>query len=129
MLQEGLTEAGLLCIRNIRNRYDGKKRSPFDEAEAGHHYARSMMAWAGILASTKFHYSAVEKAMGFTSKPGTYFWSNGYSYGTCEVKNKEAVLKVLSGKLTLNRFSLEGIGTKKIKNKTVTTGNSIHIKF
>src|SRR5690554_3066376 len=27
MLQEGLTDDGLLCIRNIRNRYDGRKRS------------------------------------------------------------------------------------------------------
>jgi uncharacterized protein (DUF608 family) len=129
MLQEGLTEEGLLCIRNIRDRYDGKKRSPFDEAEAGHHYARSMVAWAGVLASTKFHYSAVEKSMSITSKPGKYFWSNGYSWGSCEVKNKEAVLKVLSGTLTLDRFSLEGIGTKKMKTQTINSGDAINIKL
>ncbi|MBU3011303.1 hypothetical protein KO506_07810 [Polaribacter vadi] len=129
MLQEGLTEDGLKTIRNIRDRYDGKKRSPFDEAEAGHHYARSMMAWAGILAMTKFQYSAVEKSMGFTSKPGTYFWSNGYSYGTCMVKDKEAELTVLSGNLTLNQFSLDKIGTKNLKNKTINSGNTIKIKL
>ena len=129
MIQEGQTEDGLLCIRNIRNRYDGRKRSPFNEAEAGHHYARSMVAWAGILATTGFHYSAVEKSITFTSKPGTYFWSNGYSYGTCEVKNKEAVLKVLSGKLELNQFSLEGVGTKKMKNKTIQNSESMTIKL
>jgi uncharacterized protein (DUF608 family) len=129
MLQEGLTEEGLLCIRNIRDRYDGRKRSPFDEAEAGHHYARSMVAWAGILAATEFQYSAVEKSMTFTSKPGKYFWSNGYSYGTCEVKNSEAKLTVISGELTLNRFSLKGVGTKRMKNKIIKTGEPLTIKI
>lgn len=129
MLQEGQTENGLLCIRNIRDRYDGKKRSPFDEAEAGHHYARSMVAWAGILATTGFHYSAVEKSMAFTSKPGTYFWSNGYSYGTCEVKNEEAVLTVLYGTLELKSFTLEGVGTQKMKNKKIKDKETVHIKI
>ncbi|GIZ09698.1 GH116 family glycosyl-hydrolase [Flavobacterium sp. UMI-01] len=128
MLQEGQTEDGLKCIRNIRDRYDGRKRSPFNEAEAGHHYARSMMAWAGILATSGFQYSAVNKSMKFTSKPGTYFWSNGYSYGTCEVKNKEAVLTVLSGELKLDSFSLEGVGTKKMKGTIITT-KSLTIKI
>lgn len=129
MLQEGQTEDGLLCIRNIRNRYDGQKRSPFNEAEAGHHYARSMMAWAGVLAASKFKYSAVEKSMSFTSKPGTYFWSNGYSYGTCEVKNKEAILTVLSGALELDHFSLDEIGTKKLKGKKMKASEKFSIKL
>ena len=129
MLQEGQTENGLLCIRNIRDRYDGKKRSPFNEAEAGHHYARSMMAWAGVLATTGFHYSAVEKSMTFTSKPGTYFWSNGYSWGTCEVKGKTAVLKVFSGKLELNNFTLDGVGKKKLKGKLIDNSKALKIKI
>lgn len=129
MLQEGLTDDGLLCIRNIRDRYDGKKRSPFNEAEAGHHYARSMMAWAGILAITEFQYSAVEKSMTFTSKPGTYFWSNGFSYGTISVGNKVAELKVLSGELELEHFTLTGVGTQKIKGKTIKSGELINIKI
>ncbi len=129
MLQEGQTADGLKCIRNIRDRYDGKKRSPFDEAECGHHYSRSMIAWAGVLASTKFHYSAVEKSMSFTSAPGKYFWSNGYSWGTCEVKNKEAVLTVLSGKLELNSFSLEGVGTKKLNGNTIQASEAVTIKL
>lgn len=129
MLQEGQTENGLKCIRNIRDRYDGRKRSPFNEAEAGHHYARSMIAWAGILATTGFQYSAVQKSMSFTSKPGTYFWSNGYSYGTCEVKNKQAVLTVLSGELELDSFTLNGVGTKKLKSKRIQASGSLTIKL
>lgn len=129
MLYEGQTEEGLKTIQNIRNRYDGKKRNPFNEAEYGHHYARSMMAWAGVLATSGFHYSCVEKSMSFTAKPGTYFWSNGYSYGTCEVKNKEAVLTVLSGELELDSFTLKGLVTKKLKSKKIQASESLNIKL
>jgi len=129
MLQEGQTENGLKCIRNIRERYDGKKRSPFNEAEAGHHYARSMAAWAGVLACSGFHYSAVDTSMSFTSAPGTYFWSNGYAWGTCEVKAGEAVLTVLSGEITLDRFSLDGVGRKKLKGETIRATQSLSINF
>ena len=129
MLQEGQTEDGLKCIRNIRDCYDGKKRSPFDEAELGHHYARSMVAWAGVLASSKFHYSAVNKSISFTSKPGTYFWSNGYSWGTCEVTDNKAVLNVLHGQVQLNLFTLDGISTKKLKSKTIAANESLNVLF
>lgn len=33
-------------VRDIRNRYDGRKRNPFDEAECGHHYGRALAAWS-----------------------------------------------------------------------------------
>ncbi len=128
-LYDGQVDEGLKTIQDIRNRYDGEKRNPFNEAEFGHHYARAMMAWGGVLATTGFHYSGVKKSMSFTSKPGTYFWSNGYSWGTCEVKNKEAVLTVLSGKLELNSFSLEGVGTKKLKNRTIQSTETLNINL
>jgi len=129
MLYEGQEEEGLKTITDIRNRYDGKKRNPFDEAEYGHHYARSMMAWGAVLATSGFHYSGVEKSIQFTSKPGTYFWSNGYSWGTCEVKYNAALLTVLSGELELNSFSLNGTGTKKLRKNLVTASKPLNIKF
>jgi len=33
-------------VRDIRSRYDGRKRNPFDEAEWGHHYVRALAAWS-----------------------------------------------------------------------------------
>ena len=129
MLYEGLTEEGLKTIQDIRNRYDGRKRNPFDEAEYGHHYARSMMAWGGVLATSGFHYSGVEKSMRFTSRPGTYFWSNGHSWGTCEVKDKAAALTVLFGEVELDSFSLEGVGTQNLKGKLIQASETINIKM
>ena len=46
----GKTEKGLKIVQNLRKRYDGKKRNPFDETECGHHYARSMASWSLLLA-------------------------------------------------------------------------------
>jgi len=37
-------------VRDIRDRYDGRRRSPFDEAECGHHYARALSAWTVLKA-------------------------------------------------------------------------------
>ena len=52
MLYEGQVETGLQCIRDIRDRYDGRKRSPFNEAECGYHYARAMAAWSTWISRT-----------------------------------------------------------------------------
>jgi len=114
MLYEGQVKNGLQCIRNIRDRYDGKKRSPFNEAECGHHYARAMASWAAVLALTDFHYSGVEKTMIFAAQNGKFFWSNGYAWGTCSLKTVKNIfrveLSVLYGEVTLSRFILRGFG-------------------
>jgi len=114
MLYEGQVDNGLRCIANIRGRYDGRKRSPFDEAECGHHYARAMASWAAVLALSGFHYSSVEKTMTFAAKRGTFFWSNGYAWGSCSIEEAEkgmsVQLSVLHGELALREFTLEGFG-------------------
>jgi len=112
MIYEGQTDNGIKCIKAIRDRFDGQKRNPFDEPECGHHYARAMASWAAVLALSEFKYSAVNQSIHFTGKPGTYFWSNGYSWGTCEIKSTgkttDATLKVLYGNLDLRTVSLTG---------------------
>jgi non-lysosomal glucosylceramidase len=117
MLYEGQEENGLKCIRNIRERYDGLKRSPFDEAECGHHYARAMASWAAVLALTGFNYSGVEKTMTFAARDGNYFWSNGYAWGSCSLKRSRSDIKVelsvLHGQLHLSRFILRKFGERR----------------
>ncbi|HSW00276.1 MAG TPA: GH116 family glycosyl-hydrolase [Sedimentisphaerales bacterium] len=116
MLYEGQTKEGLKCIENIRNRYDGRKRSPFNEAECGHHYARAMASWAAVLALTGFRYSGVDKSMSLSPNDGMHFWSNGYAWGTCVIKRSgrrmDVTLSVLQGDLTLAKFNLTGHGSR-----------------
>jgi uncharacterized protein (DUF608 family) len=122
MLYEGQMEDGLKCIQNIRDRYDGLKRNPFDEAECGHHYARAMASWAGVLALSGFQYSGIEKSMQFTAKPGNYFWSNGIAWGNCMIEPGDKManikLSVLHGTLELNQFKLGEDLVKQFKKTT-----------
>lgn len=113
MLYEGMEEDGLKCIRAIRDRFDGAKRNPFSEPECGHHYSRAMAAWAGVLAMSGFHYSAVTKNITFTDRPGRYFWSTGYAWGLCEVKaDGTADIKVLYGELPVKTLTVGNKTTK-----------------
>jgi uncharacterized protein (DUF608 family) len=80
MLYEGMAAEGLACFQAIRNRYDGRKRNPYDEAECGHQYARALASWGGLLAWSGFNYSAVEKTIS-VDRPGAYFWSTGSAWG------------------------------------------------
>jgi uncharacterized protein (DUF608 family) len=129
MIYEDQPENALKIIDSIRKRYDGRKRNPFDEPECGRHYARSMTSWGALLAWSNFHYSAVNKSMSFTSRPGVYFWSNGYAWGTCKVEDTTATVTVLHGKLELRSFSLEGKKVKKFKNLILVTSDSFSISF
>jgi hypothetical protein len=115
MLFEGMKEEGLKVITNIRDRYDGRKRSPFDEAECGHHYARAMTAYGAVLALTGFHYTGVDNRMKFNQLDGNYFWANGYTYGTVEMQSEgetiRVVLKILGDNpLEIEEFEIRSFG-------------------
>jgi len=134
MLYEGQTENGLKCISNIRDRYDGRKRSPFDEAECGHHYGRAMASWSAILALTGFHYSGVTGEMTFGNITGKYFWSEGNSWGTVEISGsgteKNVTLNVMKGKAEISAITLTGFGSLKLKKSlSVAEGTSENFKM
>jgi hypothetical protein len=81
------------------------------------------------MAFSKFNYSGHEKSISFTSVPGTYFWSNGYAWGTSVIVGKKADLKVLHGEISINQFTLEGIGTKKSLNKIIDENQNFVVEF
>lgn len=134
MLYEGMEEEGLECVKNIRDRYDGQKRNPFDEAECGHHYARAMASWAGVIAESGFQFSAVDKSIKFTDKPGKYFWSNGSAWGMCEVEkggdDYRVTLEVFHGKLALKTFQLGEHKAHSFKKAKLTgEGEIVEFKY
>jgi hypothetical protein len=80
----------------------------------------------------EIHLMKVNKTMSFNANDGTYFWSNGYQYGTIEVKDsgsdKTIVLTSENGELDLNSFALNGYGiTKFRKGKTFSSGEAIEL--
>ena len=120
MLYSGMIEQGLECIQNIRARYDGEKRNPWDEAECGHHYARAMASWSGVVALSGFEYdgprAAVVAVPRVPHKKFQCFWSTGtgwgtFSYGVAGANGTRLSIQVLAGKLPCRSIEMTGAGT------------------
>lgn len=132
MLYEGMESEGLEVMQNIRDRYNGSRRNPFDEAECGHNYARAMASWSSIVALSGFHYSGVDRCIRFTDRPGTYFWSNGSAWGTCEIRgsgdHREVQFSLGHGRISLDRFQL---GESRVKDfdSTLDLNEKEHIRL
>jgi non-lysosomal glucosylceramidase len=130
MLYEGLLDDGLKCIGSIRERYDGLKRNPYDEAECGHHYGRAMISWAGLLALSGFHYSAVDRSLQLGAGDGPMFWSNGYAYGTFReagsAEGRMVSITAIRGELPLKSLVVRGHGRVRFDEmKTIRAGETV----
>jgi uncharacterized protein (DUF608 family) len=85
LIFEGLVDEGLALVRAVRERHDGRRRNPWNEAECGHHYVRSMASWAVLLALSGFRCDLV--AGEIVIDPVTdiddfrTFWSCGRAWG------------------------------------------------
>ncbi len=124
MLLEGMTAEGLACIAAVRERYDGRKRNPFNEAECGHHYARAMMSWTAIPALTGFRYDASSGRMKWGAARGAHFWSTGFAWGTLAVADipggASVKFEVLGGKLLLKTLEIAMAGTLTVDRELGT---------
>jgi hypothetical protein len=133
MAYEGMEKEALTCIEAVRDRFDGRKRNPFNENEAGYHYARAMAAWAAALAYTGFHYSAVDQSLTLADVPGTHTWTHGYGWGTFAVaagpdgKGKQVEVTVQSGSLTVRHFTLKGKGNLTLKKPVRIEAGRTHV--
>lgn len=114
MIYEGLTDIGIGSINDVRNRFEGTKRNPFNETECGYHYVRAMAAWSSVIAYPGFNYSAVTRTLSIDPKNGVWFWSNGYAFGTIEMNERETFtmvkIKVIEGNLAVKNLLLNSYG-------------------
>jgi uncharacterized protein (DUF608 family) len=130
MIYEGMIADAIRTIVNVRNRFDGNKRNPFNEVECGNHYARAMASWSTILALSGFHYSAVNETLSISSTPGQYFWSNGYAWGNASVSKRarggvNVKILVANGRLDLKSLGVTGTSPTRIENRvTLHEGES-----
>ncbi len=121
LMYGGMVREGVRCFEDVRRRYDGERRNPWDEPECGHHYARAMSAWSGIAALSGFRYHGQDgtvfavprvRAADFSS-----FWSTATGWGTFSQKvtagRPRFTLAVISGKLPCRSVVLAGaVGAK-----------------
>jgi uncharacterized protein (DUF608 family) len=100
MMLHGLVSEGCDVIRELRKRYDGKKRNPYDEYECGHWYARAMASYAYLQAMTGARYDAVDKKLYLEPRIGGDFRSflcTASGFGTVGVKDGKPFIEVAQG--------------------------------
>lgn len=109
LFSRGFRNEALEVVSAVRERYDGKKRNPFNEIECGNHYARSMASFALIPILSGFVFDLPEQTLGFRPRIAGAFrtiWSVSGCWGEFSLDHDSARLTILAGQLTLRRFLL-----------------------
>ncbi|GIF72139.1 GH116 family glycosyl-hydrolase [Asanoa siamensis] len=103
LVYEGLVEEALELVRAVRARHDGHRRNPWNEAECGNHYARSMASWGVLVALTGADYHAPTGSLSFTPRvDGDLPFTTGTGWGVLRLSDAGAEVEVLGGELVLN---------------------------
>ena len=84
LIYEGYVDEAMKIVGSLRQRYNGERRSPYNELECGNHYVRSMAAWGILVAMSGYTFDLPNGKIDF--KPvdkGDFkcFYSNGKSWG------------------------------------------------
>lgn len=116
LISEGFIEEGVKVIRAVRDRYDGKKRNPWNEIECGSNYARPMSSYALIPIFSGFEFDLPKNHIGFSPiLDGSFksIWHIGTGWGEI-IKNENGYKIILcDGFVTLKTLNLGGISTVK----------------
>ena len=115
LIQNGMTEEGETVVRAVRDRYDGKKRNPFNEIECGSNYARSMASFALLPIYSGFTFDMTEGYIGFAplSNGGQYLWSVADTWGTVSFSQNACRLRIEGTPLGLSFFACPRCETVK----------------
>jgi non-lysosomal glucosylceramidase len=105
----GFPEEALELVHAVRARHSGRYRSPWNEIEAGNHYARSMAAWAVFIAFSGVQYDAPRRWLSVSPQAdGRYFFSAGTGWGWFEVRDSGLSITLERGVLRLDTVELHG---------------------
>jgi non-lysosomal glucosylceramidase len=110
----GMLQDGLRTIEDVRFRFDGERRNPWDEPECGHHYARAMSSWSTLIAFSGFHYNGAEKMLSLkprsegASLRSPWFTNSGWGTFSATRSNRgeEMEISVTEGSLTVQSIRL-----------------------
>ncbi len=115
LLFEGFLDEAETLVATARKRYDGRRRSPWNEIECGDHYARPLSSWALLEAASGFHYNAPAGLLRFAPQYSprnfeTYFLTaTGWGRYSQQRKGKQqqVTLEVLWGEVEFAHLQLE----------------------
>ena len=150
MIQKGLVKEGLMVLKLISDRYDGRLRTkgvsntkngpwgysgnPFGDDECGKFYGRSLSVWSTLLALQGFQYDGPAAKIGFapalTPKNHASFFTAAEGYGlfkqTIADNQMQASIEVREGQLRVGEIKLEMPAGKAAKSTIVKVdGNQV----
>jgi hypothetical protein len=106
----GELERGLEIVRTARSRYDGRVRSPFNEYECGHWYARALSSYGLLLACSGARYDAVEQVLYLRPRlKGDFrcFLATATGYGLVGIRRGRPFVDVHSRQINIREIRLE----------------------
>ncbi|MFC1766609.1 GH116 family glycosyl hydrolase, partial [Planctomycetota bacterium] len=153
LIQNGMLKEGLMVIKIISDRYNGRLRTegvskvrngpwgysgnPFGDDECGKFYGRSLSVWSALLALQGFIYDGPTGRIGFRPRihPEDHasFFSAAEGYGLFSQRlsnhQLDASIDLREGQLQLTEVLLAA-GAKSIKSVTVTLdGTAVQASF
>ncbi len=149
LIQNGMLKEGLMVIKVISDRYNGRLRTegvtdmrngawgysgnPFGDDECGKYYGRSLSVWSALLALQGFSYDGPAGHIGFrpvlNPEDHASFFSAAAGYGlftqTQKADQLSAVIDLKEGTLCLNEVLLAVPEGKIAKSAKVKVGSEI----
>lgn len=121
MIKHGLEKEGLVCVKAVRDKYDGRRRNPWNEMECGSNYARSMASYALLLVYSGFKVDMGLGYIGFNpicAEDGEFFWSVDSGYGEIHMEAGQIVFRVAYGDIKLKYFGIPQNKAVKVYKNT-----------
>ena len=109
LISRGMIEEGIRIVRAIREKYDGKKRNPWNEMECGSNYARSLASFALIPLFSGFVFDLPNRMIGFKPVYKNDFkciWSVSTGWGSVECGKELIKIYITDGFLYLAKIQL-----------------------
>lgn len=124
LIYEGLVDEGLSIVRAVRDRHDGRRRSPWNEVECGNHYARSLASWGPVIALSGVDHDAPSGTL--TVRPRldaptvSTILTTGSGWGELTLTAGGARLVLHGGSLTLARLTIDHPACGRLQATDVT---------
>lgn len=117
LMMNGYPDEAHEVVREVRKRYDGEKRNPWNDIECGSNYARSMSAFALLPIICGFVPDLPNKRLSFSPRTNaTSFknvWFTAVAWGSVERSVSEFCIDVKNGSLELAEIRLDEAPTVK----------------
>jgi uncharacterized protein (DUF608 family) len=128
LIYAGLDNDAIRVINDVRARYNGKNRNPFDESECGRHYSRAMIAWGLVIAWYGQNYNARNGILSFDneSRGNVLPWFTGYAWGKIEREKNTLIFDVIEGQIYVEQVIINKIKYANLSpNKLLRSGNQL----